>query len=61
MAKYFIDVVQDSLKAGLGIPIKTEYPLSRSAPTARTTASLATPHLAQTKSVCSALSTRDPQ
>ena len=31
------------------------------APTARPTASLATPHLAQTKSVCSALSTRDPQ
>ena len=31
------------------------------APTARPTASLSTPHLAQTKSVCSALSTRDPQ
>ena len=31
------------------------------APTARLTASLSAPHLAQTKSVCSASSTRDPQ
>ena len=31
------------------------------APTSRPTASLATPHLAQKKSVCSKLSTRDPQ
>ena len=31
------------------------------APTARPTVSLSAPHLTQTKSVCSALSTRDPQ
>ena len=29
MAKYFIDVVQDSPRAGLGIPVKTKNPLSR--------------------------------
>ena len=28
MAKYFIDVVQDSPRSGLGIPIKTKNPLS---------------------------------
>ena len=29
MAKSFIDVVQDSPRTGLGIPIKTKNPLSR--------------------------------
>ena len=29
MAKSFIDVVQDSPRAGLGIPIKTKNPLSQ--------------------------------
>ena len=29
MAKSFIDVVQNSLKTGLGIPVKTKNPLSR--------------------------------
>ena len=28
MAKYFIDVVQDSPRTGLGIPVKTKTPLS---------------------------------
>ena len=29
MAKSFIDVVQDSPRTGLGIPVKTKKPLSR--------------------------------
>ena len=29
MAKFFIDVVQDSPRTGLGIPVKTKKPLSR--------------------------------
>ena len=29
MAKSFIDLVQDSPKTGLGIPVKTKNPLSR--------------------------------
>ena len=29
MAKYFIDVVQDSPRTGLGIPVKTKKLLSR--------------------------------
>ena len=29
MAKSFIDVVQDSPRMGLGIPVKTKNPLSR--------------------------------
>ena len=29
MAESFIDVVQDSLRTGLGIPVKTKNPLSR--------------------------------
>ena len=29
MAKSFTDVVQDSLRTGLGIPVKTKNPLSR--------------------------------
>ena len=29
MAKYFKDVVQESPRTGLGIPVKTKKPLSR--------------------------------
>ena len=29
MAKSFKDIVQDSPKTGLGIPVKTKHPLSR--------------------------------
>ena len=38
MAKSFKDVVQDSPRTGLGIPVKTKNPLSRTKNTTRGTA-----------------------
>ena len=64
MAKYFIDIVQDSPRTSLGIPVKTKNLLSRTntPPTEPPFGiKLSAPHLAQTKSVCSAFSIRDPQ